>query len=678
MFQDDATITSGSEKVSFDAATKTFTVKIDAGNTRAAEVIAKLNADATFSASFSASNGSGGNGTDVVDTNDTLTTSGGAIEYYNETTVADLLATINRASPTQLQARISASGDAIELVDLTAGAGAFTVSSLFGGSVAEDLGFTSPEAGGVITGERRVAGLKTVLLDSLAGGFGVGDLGQLSITNRAGVGATVDLSSAKTVEEVVNLINASAVGVTARVNDSRNGLLLADSTGGTSNLIIANGDATNTADKLHLAANVASSTVSSGSLSLQTFNENLALSSLRNGRGIGTGSFLITDSNGSVGAVNLAVLDAKTVGDVVAGINSLGIGVSARINDTGDGLLLTDTAGGSGQLTVTDVGTGNAAKNLKIAGSSVEKTVGGVPTKVIDGSYSLRVTLDSDDTLQDLVTKINNLGGDVAASVFNGGTGSTPFRVSINSLVSGAAGELLLDASALNTSFQETAAAQDALLLVGSLDSAIPGALIASATNEFDNVIDGVRLTANAASTTAQNISIEKSADTIISKVKLFVDQYNKLRDKIQEVASYSEEDKSAGALFGSTEILQIDFAFSAALSSRYFSTGAIQSFEEVGLSPDSQGKLQFNEDKFRSKYVANPAGVEKFFTQTGTALPRNSSPRPRDWRARKTRTLVNRTVALQRIIDNNQHQIETMNVTLDRQRELMVKQLRT
>lgn len=674
VFKDDETITSGNETVAFDAFTKTYTVKIDAGNTRAAEVIAKLNADATFSSKFTAANGDGGNGTAAVDVADTLTTSGGAIEYYNETTITDLVDTINRASPTTLQARISASGDSMELVDLTSGGGTFSVSSLFGGSVAEDLGLSTAAVGGVITGERRLAGLKTVLLDSLAGGVGIGDLGLLNVTNRSGTAASIDLSSAKTLEDVINLINDSGAGVTARINATRNGLLLTDTTSGTGNLIVANGDATNTADKLKLAANVANSTVNSGSLALQTFNESQSLASLRNGLGIGKGSFLITNSAGAVGAVNLTVLQAKTVGDVVSAINGLNLNVTAQVNETGDGLLLVDSAGGAGDLTIVDSGTGTAAKDLKIAGTSVTKDIGGVPTKLIDGSTSLRITLDANDTLQDLVTKINELGGDVTAALFNGGSGLTPHRIALSSGVSGAAGELLVDFSALNVNFQESSAAQDALLLVGSPDAAIPGAIISSSTNQFENVIDGVTLTANAASLTPQTINIEKSTDAVVSQVKLLADQYNQLREKVKEFSTFNAEANTVGVLFGSYDLLVIDLELASVLSSRFFSAGTIQSFEEVGLSPDANGELQFDEDKFRSKYAANPAAVEKFFTQENTGAAAKLLTGTKRLSGEENSTLVNRAIALQRTIDNNERQIKTITDMLARQREQMVK----
>ena len=103
-------------------------------------------------------------------------------------------------------------------------------------------------------------------------------------------------------------------------------------------------------------------------------------------------------------------MTAQTVGDVIDLINTLDIGVEASINDTGDGLLLRDTAGGSGTMKVADVGNGTAAADLRIAGTGVNVTRQGVPAHVIDGSTTLRLELDGDDTLDDLVSRINAAG----------------------------------------------------------------------------------------------------------------------------------------------------------------------------------------------------------------------------------------------------------------------------
>jgi flagellar hook-associated protein 2 len=674
-FVDDENITVGNETVEIDTSAKTLKFSIDDGNTRAFHVINALNNDATASQHFTAANSAGGNGSGLVDVADTATTSGGAIAYANESTIGDVLNTINAADPAKLQAQINASGDGIELVDLTAGASQFSVTSLFNGSVAEDLGLTTTAVNGVITGERRYSGLNTVLLDSLGGGNGLGQLGALSLTDRSGAAANVDLSSAATLHDVIDAVNTAGIGISARVNDARNGILLEDTSGGTGNLVVANGDATNTADKLLIATNAAVARADSGSLDLRTFNETLKLDSLNRGAGIDDGSFLITDTNGQVGAINFAVSTPESVGDVIDLINGLAIGVQARINDTGDGILLLDTAGGSGDLTVADVGSGTAAADLKIDGTSVQVSINGTPTKVIDGSTTATVSLAATDTLEDLVSKINALDADVSASIFNSGSGGTPFRLTLASQITGSSGELLVDATQVGIGFQETAQAQDALVVLGSPDAEVVGALATSSTNEFDGLIDGVTVAINDTSTEEITVTVEQSSAAVVSQLKLFADQYNQLRDRIEELSFFNETDNTVGILFGSSEVLRIESALADALTSRYFGVGSIQSYEELGLRLDTKGKLEFNEQEFRDKIASDAAAVEQFFTQAELGAATKLYNAVEQLAGAENSLLVARAEALQFNINSNQQRILDFNESLEQERESLFLQ---
>ncbi|HIF34467.1 MAG TPA: hypothetical protein EYG57_00550 [Planctomycetes bacterium] len=73
--------------------------------------------------------------------------------------------------------------------------------------------------------------------------------------------------------------------------------------------------------------------------------------------------------------------------------------------------------------------------------------------------------------MDDIVQRINALDAGVTATVFNQRLGSNPFRLSLVSKVSGRAGELLVDTSSVGFQFDETASAQNALLVVGNVPS---------------------------------------------------------------------------------------------------------------------------------------------------------------------------------------------------------------
>src|SRR5262245_26957803 len=581
--------------------------------------------------------------------------------------LGDLLNRLNAAEPTKLQAQISADVKRIELKDLTAGAGTFAVTSPLGGTLAQELGLTGAAVGDTITGARIVSGLKTTLLGSLNGGQGLGSLGVLSLTDRSGATANVNLASAETLDDVIDAINSAGIGITASYNSAKNGIALTDTTGfTTSNLIAADGDATNTATKLGLAASVAADSINSGSLDRQVVSNSTLLTSYNGGQGVASGTFKITNSAGLSRTVNLTALKPKTIGDVIDAINGLSMNVTARINDAGDGIALVDTAGGTGTLTVADQGTGQAAADLHLEGSAVGNT--------IDGTTTFKIQLEASDTLDTLVSKINALKVGVTASAFNDGAGSAPAHLSLLSSVTGKAGELLIDGSSLGLSFQDLTTAQNALLQVG----ASGGALISSATNSFKDVVPGLNVTLSGASTDPVTVTVAQSSDSIANAIQLFVDQYNKLRDKLDTYDAFNPQDGTTGTLFGSTESLQLDSQLSQAISGTYFNDGAVHSLAELGVDIDDQGKLSFDKSVFQERFDADAAGITEFFTDDKRGFAVKTDTLLESLVGKDNSLLVNRIDSLQKQVDNYSADIDDWNSRLDKIQDRLLNEFYT
>jgi flagellar hook-associated protein 2 len=590
-------------------------------------------------------------------------------------TVGDLLDTLNAVDPARLRAELSSDGSRLVLTDLTAGTGGtFRIASAVGGTLAEDLGLTTNALGGVITGRRLLGGLKSPLLGSLNGGRGLGTLGQVALTDRSGASATVNLATAETLSDVLKLLNQSGLHIQASINEARNGILLEDTSGATAgNLVVANADATNTADKLGMAFNGAADRVNSGSLGLQVYHENLRLEALKNGNGIRLGSFTIVDSAGKTGAVNLRTSGANTVGDVMDLINGLDIAVEARINETGDGLLLVDQAGGSGKLSVQDAGTGKSAADLGIAGTAKTIDLNGTSTQVIDGSTTTTLTLAADDTLDDVVNKINELNLGVTASVFQSGSGMTPYRLVLSSGVAGSKGEMLLDASEVGLSFRELASAEDAILQAGSSDLPGAGILATSSNNRFSHVVEGLQLSVGGASDTPVTINVSTSDQSLVSSVKVLVDQYNKLRDKIDSLTYYDAKAETTGILFGSSEVLQVESRLSRLFTGRFFGVGSVRSLEQLGISADEEGKLELNETKLKDAFAADPEAVEQFFTDKDLGFAKKLDGVIESIAGVSNSLLITRNDILQRTIEAHNEKIDFFNQRLDRERERLL-----
>ncbi len=292
-----------------------------------------------------------------------------AVTLGSAQTLGDVVTAINNAGGGKLTANIDATTNSLKLTDSTGSAP--TVTALNNSKAAADLGILKTGAGGVIQGEPILAGIDTVLLSSLKGGAGL-SLGQIAVTDRSGNSANVDLSGAKTLQDVLDDISKqSGISVKASLNASGNGIQIADASGGAGNLVIADADPTKSATALGVAGTFDNTKAAAAGADLHIgwINENTLLSTYNGGKGVTPGSFKITNASGAATTIDLSTGTFTKLGDVIAAINGKNAGVTASINANGNGLLLTDTSGGGGTLKVDNL-SGTTATDLNIAGAA--------------------------------------------------------------------------------------------------------------------------------------------------------------------------------------------------------------------------------------------------------------------------------------------------------------------
>ena len=540
------------------------------------------------------------------------------------------------------------------------------------GKLADQLGFTGADGtSGTINGTRVQGTLLGPLLSSLKGGQGIGTPGLISVTNRSGTTTNINLSTAVSLRDVVDQINSASAGVTASLNKSRTGIVLQDVTGSSSgNLIVADGDANNTATKLGIAANVASNSVDSKSLGLQYISEATELSKLNQGRGVSLGSFTLTNAAGATSAVNLLQSDAKTVGDVIKAINSTAIGIQAKLNDGGDGIVLVDTSGGAGSLTITDSANGTTARDLGIAGTG--KVLADPARQEIDGSQTFKLTLTGTETLSEVAAKINAANGPLTASLLT--SGPSTVRLLFTSRSSGEIGRIVAEGDAVGLNINASGVARDAVISVGTTGD-IGGTLVRSSTNKFSNVIDGIELTSKGVDTSPVEINIATTNSNIQKNLQLFVDQYNKVRDKIDKETAFDSTAKTSGLLFGSSEVLRVEQTLSRFISQKTFASGKIQSLEQLGVSLDDKGKLRLDSTKLAKAVDNNLSDVQAFLTKEKTGFSDRAKVVLDGLVGVKNSVLVNRSQVLQRNIENSTDRVTSLNARLDREQTRLLKQ---
>jgi len=594
----------------------------------------------------------------------------GGSQVDQDVTLGDVLERINAAAPGKLKAEIPADGERLVVTDLTQGENAFELNSLYESSALADLGLDVPAAGNAISGRRILGGARTVLLGSLNGGRGFGQLGLLSLTDRSGATATVDLSAAETLEEVLDAIHGAGLGITARVDRAGMGIEIVDTTGASAgNLVVASGDGNQTAEKLGIAVNDAVALRRSGDLHLQVVGDNTRLADLNGGAGVARGTLTIQDTAGRRATLDLSGDGVRTIGDVIRAIHRLNLSVRAEINETGDGIRLLDTAGGSGTLAVTE-GSSTAAKDLHLLGGAKTVDVGGQPAQVIDGATTYAIQLDADDSLADLRQKINELDAGVSAAIVFDGS-NAPYRLSLTSNRPGRLGEIRFDSADLGIAMQETVRAQDALLLYGS-DPAY-GILVSSSTNNFNDALPGITLQAKQATGMPVTVTVETTDTNLVASVKTMVENYNKFRKRLGELTEYDSETDTRSVLTGDRAALRMDGDLSYLLSGTFGSGGAFSALGQIGISLKSDGTLEFDESEFRAAYAESPDAVKDFLSKEEVGVSARITGLIEQMAGVEGSLITNRTQAIDEKVTSNQERIDSMTERLDAERERLL-----
>ncbi len=584
-------------------------------------------------------------------------------------TVGELLDFINDKGAGRLNASLSPEADRIVFQDLTSGAGTFSLADGGGAAVASALRVDGVTSGGTATSRSLVKPLRGTSLEDLGGGRGLGPLTNLNLQTRSGATAIIDLSGAKTIQQVADTINASGLEISAKLDDSGTGLRLRDLSGGTTtNFKISSSDST--ASTLGIEFDRADTIVDGRSLNRQFVDRATTVASLNQGRGLGTGSFTITDSAGVKSAVNLGVTSAQTVGELIDGINALSVNVEARINERGDGIQLIDRAGGSGKLAVVDVGAAGSAKLLGIAGEATTQTIGGQSVSAIVGGELDSFSYAATDTLESIVTRINETSRFATASIVKDDFGQS--RLQLSSKRNGEVGRLSIDSTSPDFSFITTARGQDAQITIAT--SGGSERFLSSADGVFADEATGLSLTLKQLAESSVQVNVDKNPEAVTKAAQSLVDQYNKMSDKLKSLTFFNAATQEVGLLFGTSEALRISTGYGKTFSGAIQGAGSIKSFSAVGIRLDDQGKLTLDVAKLTAALDNNPDAVTEFFTKADTGAAARLSKLADQIAGPNTSLLINRTETLGLQMQRGNERIDVLNKRLENERNRLLK----
>lgn len=377
----------------------------------------------------------------------------------------------------------------------------------------------------------------------------------------------------------------------------------------------------------------------------------------------GTGTNLISSINKSGSGVDLANLveglvkaetDAsqksitKKVEDTNLQISSLGL-LTTRLSTFGSALMtLENTSGRSlssastaASLTVTDKATAKDI-NANISVSSIAQgqvvtydlthanllnsntlsTASTIPqgnlTLTLAGVQTV-ITIDStNNTVQGLVDKINEIAGMQATTVDTSGSGGLALVLKSNTGTANAFSLSSSDGLSAYSSSGISASSSPVTLSVAASDAVfdLDGLTITRSVNSITDVFEGYTLDIKSTNLSAFNIASSISSDAAQKRMQDFVSSLNDVKTFLIKETKRGIGGAEDGSLVGDTAASQILRDISA------FTTREIVGYSDtsyylanLGVQTEQDGSISFDKDKFNNAIKANPELINTVFS---------------------------------------------------------------
>ncbi len=237
---------------------------------------------------------------------------------------------------------------------------------------------------------------------------------------------------------------------------------------------------------------------------------------------------------------------------------------------------------------------------------------------------------NGNNTLSGFRDFINAGDYDVQASIINDGNG---YRLVLTSEQTGADNSLRLTVSgdgdgndndnaglsqlAFNASAQsslaQTVAAQDAALTINGL-------AITRDSNAVNGAIEGVTLDLLKADIgNPVSLVVDEDRNAITASINDFVDAYNELRNNIDSLTAYDPDTQTGSVLIGDFTVRSIESRLRGIIFGSISGLGGnIRSLVDIGITTNSSGTLEVDDDRLADALANNADEVEALFTLQG------------------------------------------------------------
>ncbi|MFW6093474.1 MAG: flagellar filament capping protein FliD [Pseudomonadota bacterium] len=231
-------------------------------------------------------------------------------------------------------------------------------------------------------------------------------------------------------------------------------------------------------------------------------------------------------------------------------------------------------------------------------------------------------------TLTDVRDAVNEADMGVRASVIDDGTGE---RLVFVSERTGAANGFMVDvadddgatgdgAGLSRLQFNDAAANLSLNRAAADAQLVVDGLTVTRAENEIDDLLPGATLTLQGTNTTPARVGVEPDTGKARERVESFVEAYNALHEKIEEVSGYDPETQEGGVLQGDSLVRSVEFKLRRLMTEQLDALEGqpVRALADIGIRTTRDGSLELDEAKLSEQLEANLEGVAALFAVGG------------------------------------------------------------
>lgn len=325
--------------------------------------------------------------------------------------------------------------------------------------------------------------------------------------------------------------------------------------------------------------------------------------------------------------------------------------ITISLNSSGNGLMFNDASGGTIKVEANNVklqaSQGTSAVDTDLG--FVKTSVGGDETltemKIAAGALTGVFTINGEKFDLSQLTNANNTAEQNRAAILNAINSNSTLQSAGIKVEEGKNGAISLVGKSVTIGAEGADASEQTKVLdsigmvAGSYTSSqglldkmditniqkaqdakltYNGIPIERDTNNIDDIVSGLSLELTSITETGKDVIVRIARDDegIAEEMQAFVESYNEMYNKLQELTKYDAETEISGVFNGNSEIRSITRQLNAIINS---TDANGTSLVKYGVYMNEDGTLTFEQDTFNTAFQEDPDAAVEFFRSSTT-----------------------------------------------------------